>query len=401
MRYFCLLTLLIIFGDLSAQTWEPVGAGVTRSDTNYDAVMALYTFHNKLYIGGKFVYSGEKKVNSLASWNGIKIDTVGRGVDSIVSCFAEYKGELCIGGEFYKWTQDHKKSANIVLWNDSTGVWSFLDGGLGGYRLQSIRTINIYKGELYAAGAHTGWEAEDYSITPAKWSGDKWGPLCEKPKTCNLTDLGQNITSSTIYNGKIYMGYELPISDEVNSVVSWDGNQLIPLNRSLFINKNVSINVYPYRILVMTVYRGALYIGGFIRKGPGHSPVTSIIKWNDTTLTEVGNGVNGLVWSMAVYDGKLYVGGCFDSAGGKPANNIAVWDGKSWSAVGGGLVAKTKYDSKGHVTFRGRVAALAVYKNELYAGGTFDFSGTTQLCNLAKLKLDGHIAKPKSTGKRK
>jgi hypothetical protein len=98
---------------------------------------------------------------------------------------------------------------------------------------------------------------------------------------------------------------------------------------------------------------------------------------------------------MAVYDGKLYVGGAFDSAGGKPAMNIAVWDGNSWSAVGEGLQAKK------HNYFKGRVAALAVYKNELYAGGTFDFSGETKLCNLARLKLDGHVAKPKPTGKKK
>ncbi len=40
---------------------------------------------------------------------------------------------------------------------------------------------------------------------------------------------------------------------------------------------------------------------------------------------------------MAVYNVELYVTGGFDSAGGIAVNNIAKWNGSSWSAVGTGL----------------------------------------------------------------
>ncbi len=405
MRYFSLIIVLVFFSDMTAQTWEPVGTGVTRSDLDYDAVMALYPFHNKLYIGGKFVYSGNRKVNSLASWNGTKIDTVGTGLDSIVSAFTEYKGQLCIGGGFYHRALLVRRAANVILWNDSTGVWTGMGAGLDDCKscplFPKVTTLNVYNGELMAGGAHTGWSAENNLVTLTKWTGDKWLPLYNNSKIYNISNTGQYISSSTIYNGKLYFGYEdaYSMNAHKNAVMIWDGTQLKSISGSLAINNKITINLGAW-VLAMTVYNGDLYIGGFMRIGPGNNPLNGIMKCNDTVLTEVGKGVNGYVNSMAVYNGKLYVGGVFDSAGGKPARNIAVWDGKEWSAVGNGLEANPKHDFKGNVTFRGRVAALAVYKNELYAGGTFDFSGTTPLNNLAKLKLDRHDIKPKPRKKK-
>jgi hypothetical protein len=49
-------------------------------------------------------------------------------------------------------------------------------------------------------------------------------------------------------------------------------------------------------------------------------------------------GVAGQVNAGAVGPrGELYVGGAFEFAGEVPARNIAVWDGKTWSALGAGI----------------------------------------------------------------
>jgi len=78
----------------------------------------------------------------------------------------------------------------------------------------------------------------------------------------------------------------------------------------------------------------------------------------DTLLGGVDGSVNAITFDA---NGNLYVGGSFTTAGGIPANNVAKWDGSSWSAVGGGL--------------NGTVYALIIgdSDNQLYAGG--DFSG--------------------------
>jgi len=51
--------------------------------------------------------------------------------------------------------------------------------------------------------------------------------------------------------------------------------------------------------------------------------------------------VNGTVLALAVFDDghgpALYAGGSFTTAGGAAASRIARWDGSSWSAVGSGL----------------------------------------------------------------
>ncbi|NNM95084.1 MAG: hypothetical protein HKL88_06435, partial [Bacteroidia bacterium] len=57
----------------------------------------------------------------------------------------------------------------------------------------------------------------------------------------------------------------------------------------------------------------------------------------------VGKGTNWQVYSLYVYSGNLYAGGWFDSAGGKPANDIAQWNGSAWSALGTGIHSLHNY----------------------------------------------------------
>jgi hypothetical protein len=65
--------------------------------------------------------------------------------------------------------------------------------------------------------------------------------------------------------------------------------------------------------------------------------------------------------ALAVSGGTLYAGGWFINAGGNAANNIAQWDGSSWSALGSGM--------------NNDVNALAVSGGTLYAGGGFTTAG--------------------------
>jgi hypothetical protein len=108
----------------------------------------------------------------------------------------------------------------------------------------------------------------------------------------------------------------------------------------------------------------ALYAaGGFASMGG--VAANNIAKWNGTTWTALGAGTDGHIRALVVFnDGageKLYAGGTFSSAGAVTAHNIARWDGTSWSA----LVTEPG----------GAVSALAAYAEgagpSLYAGGNF------------------------------
>ena len=67
------------------------------------------------------------------------------------------------------------------------------------------------------------------------------------------------------------------------------------------------------------------------------------------------------VVALAVLGTDLYAGGGFTTAGGSAAHYIAKWNGSSWSALGSGM--------------NGWVSALAVLGSDLYVGGDFTTAG--------------------------
>ena len=86
----------------------------------------------------------------------------------------------------------------------------------------------------------------------------------------------------------------------------------------------------------------ALYAGG-IFSTIGGVLANNVAKWDGALWTALGSGVDGGIYALAVVDDgsssgpALYVGGGFSIAGGVNANNIAKWDGSTWSPLGGGL----------------------------------------------------------------
>lgn len=104
----------------------------------------------------------------------------------------------------------------------------------------------------------------------------------------------------------------------------------------------------------------ALFVGGDFDNAGG-SPAANLAKWNGTSWSAVGGGVNGVVRALAVHNGALAVGGQFSMAGMVQANNVALWNGVAFSALGTGTSAM--------------VRALASFGGALVAGGEFASAG--------------------------
>ena len=95
--------------------------------------------------------------------------------------------------------------------------------------------------------------------------------------------------------------------------------------------------------------------------------------WDDRFFTVgVGNTSSGAdeVYSLAVDNGSLFIGGDFSIVGNAAANNVAKWDGTSWNSLGSGT--------------DGTVLVLAVVGTDLYAGGVFLKAGGIPASYLAK-----------------
>ncbi|MGH7970073.1 MAG: hypothetical protein ACREIC_15230, partial [Limisphaerales bacterium] len=108
---------------------------------------------------------------------------------------------------------------------------------------------------------------------------------------------------------------------------------------------------------------GNLYIGGLFTI-VGNVVVNNIAKWDGSSWTALGSGMNGRVDALAVSDGNVYAGWYFTTAGGSAAKGVAKWDGSSWAALGSGVGGTFPY-----------VTALAVSGTDLYVGGRFATAG--------------------------
>ena len=115
---------------------------------------------------------------------------------------------------------------------------------------------------------------------------------------------------------------------------------------------------------------GNLYVGGSFTHAAG-TPVNDVAKWDGSSWSSLGSGMDNSVFALVI-DGSddLYAGGLFTSAGGVLANRVAKWDGTSWSAIGTG-------------TDDG-VYSLALSTSSLYVGGNFTTAGGVAASNVAR-----------------
>jgi hypothetical protein len=127
---------------------------------------------------------------------------------------------------------------------------------------------------------------------------------------------------------------------------------------------------------------GTVYAGGNFTSIGGVA-VNNIAKWDGASWSALGSGVAGgdysYVRALALdAAGNLYAGGGFTKAGNGTdnvtVNGLAKWNGASWSAVGSGVGGKSPY-----------VSALGFdASGNLYAGGNFTTAGSVAVNGLAK-----------------
>ena len=139
----------------------------------------------------------------------------------------------------------------------------------------------------------------------------------------------------------------------------------------------------------LTEYNGNLIAGGFFSTAGG-AAAKNIAQWNGSSWSTLGSGLNTnpgffgtSVTSFATYNGNLYVGGSFDTAGGVAAGSIALWNGSAWSSPGTGLAGRTLNYSDGGSSGPPVVYAMATYNNNLYAAGTFTSAGGVRAADIA------------------
>ena len=327
--------------------WSALGMGIGGVD-DYVSVNALAVSGGVVYAGGRFTTAGGTTANYIAKWNGSSWSTLGSGVSYTVYALAVSGSVVYAGGYF---TTAGSRAANYVAkWNGSS--WSALGSGMN----DGVSALAVSGSVVYAGGRFTtagGGEAKYI----AKWNGSSWSALG--------SGLNYYVYALAVLGGNVYAGGEFSTAGGIPAfgIAKWNGSSWSALGAGL--------DGFVY---ALAVSGNDLYVGGGFLTAGG-SPANSIAKWNGSSWSALGSGVGvdiyeGWVYALATSGSDVYAGGSFTTAGGNPANSIAKWNGSSWSKLGSGM--------------DGSVYALAVSGSDLYASGEFTTAGGAAATNVAK-----------------
>lgn len=132
------------------------------------------------------------------------------------------------------------------------------------------------------------------------------------------------------------------------------------------------VHGFPYNqayVFDAVKYQGQLVVTGQINDVNARD----VAVWDGSSWSPLGGGLYGGFSSgecLAVYRGDLYLGGAFKSTDGNAGHGIMRWDGLQWNPVG----LSVTY-ALGNYQLNAPVFALAVYNDLLYVGGGFNYAG--------------------------
>lgn len=348
-KFILLMVLLMSSYTSYSQTWSDVGGGMC------DWVNASVVYNGELVVGGRFTCAGGVPANYIAKWNGTSWSALGSGTDGWVNALTVYNGELIAGGQFVN--AGGVVVNNIARWDGTT--WTDVSGGTNSI----VAALTVYNGQLIAGGYFTDAEGVTCNYIGA-WDQNGWYTLG--------TGMSSQVMALDVYGTDLIAAgfFTTAGGMAANHIAKWDGTTWSTLGSGI-----------AWITYSLGHYNGDLIAGGLFSNA-GTVSANSIAKWDGTTWLALGTGMGATavgynyVFALAEYNGNLYAGGMYETAGGVLAHSIAKWDGSSWTDLQGGVW----YGGSNVYA----VNALTVYNSDLYAGGIFTSAGATGVAHIAK-----------------
>ena len=369
-------------------SWSEVGGGLKP----YSAIYAMCVHSADLVVGGIIDSVGSVDVENIATWDGAQWGALGVP-PTWISSLSSSAGELDAGGpnNVCRWDGQSWRLAPPVegmpaslvpVGNDLivAGPVGFADQGnastvaLSVARLSNqswvplmpvepgmqglanragyayVRSLAVYRGHVVAAGdfqyagAPPGWEPVNGL---AEWTDTEWTPFPRPP-------------------GLEYLIALLSERDTLYAAGWSNQNQMTPAIWRHGGTAWEPLGTMPGPAFVMASYGGSI-VAVF---RDIQNPRSMVLRWNGSEWQEIGSADGDgsyfpLIESMIEWNGKLVVGGRFQSINGVPASNIATWDGSVWEPIGSGL--QSIVGSLGSA--EGRLAASGSSKGVVYWSG--------------------------------
>jgi hypothetical protein len=201
-----------------------------------------------------------------------------------------------------------------------------------------------------------------------------------------LWKFDNNVFTTPAWNGWNGVG---SYGTSIDAITKFGGERIEGYSSSPYVRSSTGNITFPnvegsgIVINDMIVYNGNLIIAGRFSASNGVT-LNNIAMWNGSGWEALGVGVNGVIYDLAILGDELIVGGTFTSAGANTnCQNIAKWNGTNWGAMGTGLQGGNN-----------GVRRLFIYESQLFVGGEFDGAGTIASPNIIKWKNGNWIGLP-------
>lgn len=349
--------------------WSALGAGVGTGESR---VRALAVNGSDLYVGGLFASAGAVAARNIARWDGSNWAAVGSGLgsatdgDGVYALATGSAGNAVVAGGTFQMAGAVRVN-NIARWNGT--AWSGFGNSEAVGTDSTVQALHV-AGEVVHAGGAFVFVTGQPARYVARWNGTSWSALGGLPDVENDDGVDQTVRAMLIVDGDLQVvgGFRRAGDVIANRYAIFDGERWLAAGNNAGSGVNGQINA-------LVRWRGQLIVGGVFSQAGG-LPANNIAAWNGSAWSLLGpsaadNGVDGEVYSLAVQDDTLVVGGFFPVVGGNvTANHIARFDGQRWTAYGSGM--------------DNAVAELLVMDGTLIAGGNFAMAGGQPAARIAR-----------------
>ena len=362
------LLVLIIVSFLPQPTFAQSNSIDFPGDENWDNSLGnpgLTSMVNSLVIHNSTLLAGGGL--GVYAWNGSNWITLGTTPGTVNTLASTSTGILYAGGN-YTQIGSCISGCNHVSMYDGTG-WFPLGSGMD---------APVYALTLASDG--TLFDGGEFSNSVAQWNGTNWltvGRGLNSPMLALIAD-----TNNNLYAGgyaKDYLQYyddsgwqsknntDSGFDNTINALAMDSMNRLI-IGGS-FSTPYLSLTRYDPVTLTWSDFSfypdgspsslavdscGGLYVGGYFSNfnSPTSTPAITycpaIAYWDGTNWFGLGSGLGytdnfANAQTLLFKNGMLFVGGAFDSAGGKLASFIASWTGRDCKTVADGTSTYTLY----------------------------------------------------------
>ncbi len=340
--------------DPSTAVWSPFGSGIAPT------VYCLAEFNGQIVAGcdgdnnvGTFDQTVRRWTGS--AWEGLSATNTGNVHDMIV-----YNGTLYIAGTFVTQfvTQASNPAHYIARWNAAANLWDDVEeADFGTQTNTAVRALEIYNGDLYAAG---------YKVDTSFPSGSAIH-ITHGNSAALWTAITDGADSGAVYDLAVFAG-ELLVAGgfyAINGVVcsnfaGWNGSAFHPFQNGVDSPGTAAATIWS-----VTIHDGIVIAGDFITAGSVTANRVAFWPPGGSAWQALAAGIDDTVYDVCSYRNELIAVGAFTYAGG-PANDIAHWNGTQWAPFGGGSAAYVL----AYTTYAGRVVAGGSFQQPTLGLGT-------------------------------